>query len=440
VLFFPFFLGLGAARFAENLDLWFGFIVLAAGIGIIVSGLLLKQRMYIVTLVGAAVLGFIAFILPLSEVNRLIVFGVGLVPLIRITTFQVEKWYFHHAAIIWAGIMVHFAAYIIFSHNQILEPYAGSLVVTGVLSVFALVFLSNRANLQGESEQKSGSIKIPIEIRRLNRRFIVVFMSILIGIFIIPGLAHWTRSLVLSIIQSILMWIEDLLAFGTTTEQPPANQEEMTLPEVEGTAADGGLWDMIKELLIIAVMVLSLMVLAVFALILLYKLGRILVRGFKKLMLMLSSNRDLQYKQQSVAYVDEEVSLLDNSWKSGLRDKWLSRLRIEKEPKWSELQSNQARIRYLYKHLVARAIKSGFTWKQHMTPSETFNSLSAFTHSMTKEDLEAWQQSYNKSRYSPSEPSAEEVNDMLRSQKNPLQPTKASSANYQPRSKNKGGG
>lgn len=270
----------------------------------------------------------------------------------------------------WIGIGIYFLAGAAFPRFPDLSPFLPVITGTGVVSLAAALFLTNRLSLKYNSlDQNPKSNTLPKGVRRYNGLWVAAIIAA--ALLLALGAGRWAGNALLGLLRMIVQWLlrpsdeppKDLEP--PSSESPPA---EMELPEGSGPPA----W--LSQILDIAYNVIAgAMLLAVIALIGygIYKYaGPALSRWLHRLLGFLL-RRDNESVQQE--YQDEEVRLTVRGKTGGPRGTWLGKwaARIFKQGEaWEKLQDNRERVRFLYRRQLQQDEALGMKQRPYLTPRE----------------------------------------------------------------------
>ena len=210
-------------------------------------------------------------------------------------------------------------------------------------------------------------------VRRNNR--ILVFVTVLAGILIAgyntlkDALLTFLKSAVLSVMALIDRLFSMLYSPSPAGETPQGGMPPQ-LPAVEARPPSP-FWEKVTEIMAYAV----LLILSAFAL---FFLAKQLVKLWRRLAAWLKKLMEDGWAGEHAGYSDEKESLIDwqiikQSYVDGIRE-WLDKVR-RSEPRWNKLTDNSQRVRYLYRHLILRAMESGYFFRPWRTPNETMDDL-----------------------------------------------------------------
>jgi hypothetical protein len=275
---------------------------------------------------------------------------------------------------LYISLFIYFVSYYLYGKIIAVQQYQGYILTAGLIAVpFFLIAINSQNLLQASGEDLRESSSMPV-VRRNNR--ILVFVTVLAGILIAgyntlkDALLTFLKSAVLSVMALIDRLFSMLYSPSPAGETPQGGMPPQ-LPAVEARP-HSPFWEKVTEIMAYAV----LLILSAFALFFLakqlVKLWRRLAAWLKKLM------EDGRWAGEHAGYSDEKESLIDwqiikQSYVDGIRE-WLDKVR-RSEPRWNKLTDNSQRVRYLYRHLILRAMESGYFFRPWRTPNETMDDL-----------------------------------------------------------------
>lgn len=312
----------------------------------------------------------------------------------------------------YSALFVYFIAFFLYGKIIVLKEFQSYILYAGLVMVPSTFLLINSEVLmQASRVELKESSSMPI-VKRNNR--IITILLIIVG-FVIA--AYGTlKEIVVNAVSAFVLFliriIESLMnLLNTSTEgQPtPGGQGMPMLPPAEA-AEPSPFWEMVST-------VLGYLALIIAGIGFIFLLGKVLIKLFKFLAelvkrLMSQSN----WTGDTYGYVDEKESLIDwqaikNAYTDNLKE-WLERI-FDNEPRWSQLTDNSQRVRYLYRHLVLRAIGSGYSFKTSRTPEETLRDLA--DHGRLEREVQpVLEDLYGRARYGDGQIGTEEVLELKR--------------------------
>ncbi|HHY82195.1 MAG TPA: hypothetical protein GX505_05880 [Clostridiales bacterium] len=297
----------------------------------------------------------------------------------------------------YVSLLMYFFIYPLYGRLIAVQEYQRLILAAGLIAVPSIFFMINSEMLVLASrEELEHSSSMPV-VRRNNR--VLVILTILIGLIIagyneLKNAALRFLASAAAFIGYIINKILQFLYSPSEGGEAPQGGQMPELPPGEARPTSP-FWDMVIEIL--AYIILA--VLAVFIIIFLArqlaKLWHRMVELLKKLM------EEGRWTSEAYGYSDEKESLVDwqairNNYIDSFKN-WLERIR-KSEPKWSQLTDNRQRVRYLYRHLLIKAISAGYSLIPWRTPSETIRNLTE-QGMLSKEASPILEDLYGRARY-----------------------------------------
>ncbi|MFC5648490.1 DUF4129 domain-containing protein [Paenibacillus solisilvae] len=290
------------------------------------------------------------------------------------------------------------------------SSYPYSFTVIGVIVLVLTLFQLNRGNVNQES--LSGSQKPMVEptVRKHNRFYVTVILSITVMMVF----TYQLQAALGSLFKTFRAWLAELLKGVDKGTPPPQTQPNETPPDLPLPREAAKTLPHWVDLLLYGLCGIIIAVLLWFVLRKLRYLPDWLRRLREKFAALFVRDKLSSAK----GYVDEEKSIRKPGFLSGI---WRS---SSKEPRirWKDLQDNESRIRYLYRQWVGHRVKSGYAFKPHLTPNETGVELSLQPQkqvSKTSQDQSLGDElirSYNRVRYGGKTVSDEQLRLLLEQQ------------------------
>jgi hypothetical protein len=209
--------------------------------------------------------------------------------------------------------------------------------------------------------------------------------------------------------EAILGVFLSLFAGGMEPEKPPLSDQppfEAQMPPMAGDEKPFWLWELLEKIVMLAAAAAAVVV----SLLLIRQLYRRLPGWIRGLLYWLARYRK-SAEEEDLGYVDEVTSTKDNRTLEPGGGPWRRLSQLFKRPEsvgWDDLKNGQERIRYLYMLALRRAVRDGWAWKSHWTPSETASQAAAMPAAarLLKPEL---CEAYERARYGEIEPDGELV-------------------------------
>jgi hypothetical protein len=312
----------------------------------------------------------------------------------------------------YTALFVYFLAFYLYGKIVVLKEFQSYILYAGLIMVPSTFLLINSEVLmQASRAELKESSSMPI-VKRNNR--ILTILLIIVG-FVIAGY-NTLKEIVVNAVQAVILFllrlIESIMNLLNTPlkGQPTPGEPGMPMLPPAEAAEISPFWEMVST-------VLGYLALIIAGIGFIFLLGKVLVKLFKFIVelvkrLMAQSN----WTGEIYGYSDEKESLIDwqaikNSYAEGFKE-WLERI-FNNEPRWGQLTDNSQRVRYLYRHLVLRAIGTGYSFKASRTPDETIKDLA--DHDRLEKELQPLMEDlYGRARYGDGEIGTEEVLELKR--------------------------
>lgn len=266
----------------------------------------------------------------------------------------------------WFGLLLYFAAAILYSQVELFAPAVPLLTWSGAASLAIALFVANGVFLTAASySNRRGAV--PGALRRHNRLLLGGVLALIALLTALFGNAFG------KLLYAILRGLLSLLPRGEEGEEAPEepagpNLERPPLPPPE----PGGERAMILDFIAYALGTLIMLGLLFLAARWLYRNGGERFRSLVERILSFL-RRQRAPDAEEAGYTDEETGVF--SWDTvgrRFRDTWLGRLFARgRETKWEDLRTNRERIRWLYRRWLTGAAESGYEVRRALTPRET---------------------------------------------------------------------
>lgn len=369
--FFPVFLTIGVFLIPHGIWIWIASLAFLYLVGLILGSYLLKKPRYTHFISELLITSLLAWLIGDNRYLIILILIFGCVILDRGIRFSRMSWIeMFPAPLLWMGLTVYLIGGTVYSLVPIFKSYFSYLAWAGLVYTIITLFIINSEQLKAASLPDKNKTPTVSSIIQKNNRILVLLTIALVGVVsYFNRLREWvTRAFkgLLRTIIDIILYIADLIYEPITgVEQSPGQNSMDMLPQE------------IKEPhWIVRVLEILFMVIAgiIFIILLLYGI-RILYKLLKELYnhIMNILRGKLSFEEES-GYIDEKESLMNladigKDYMNRFQD-WIKKI-MERQPKWEELVDNHERIRFLYRNLILKCIKEGYTYKKYLTPKET---------------------------------------------------------------------
>ncbi|OPH50697.1 hypothetical protein BC351_35905 [Paenibacillus ferrarius] len=318
---------------------------------------------------------------------------------------------FSMTIVVIAGVF-YFIGVPVMSRLELFMPFMKSLNLLGFCSLVIFFIAINRIHLLNATlanTQQTAASSLSGTVKRSSRIWLITF------IFLIVIVAYFQsiQQAISTFFRSALVWLLQLSQSDSPPDVPepsPSIQPPQLPPPA---AADEPSWLSIflhyAQIIIGYVLVIALVLFVLY--LLLSKVAPALMALLRRLM-----NRSMSSYQSgdSEGFTDEKEALL--AWKELPRLWWqqaMQRRVKEKAPaKWSQLPSNRAKIRFLYRLVMGQAALNGYTYNNALTPNETEQDLRRIDQ-LPDQTVHAVTSAYNEVRYGNTELSDQELEQVL---------------------------
>ena len=397
--FFPVLFTIGILLIPQEVWIWVASLLLLYLIGLILGRFLLKKARY--AQIGAGLLiSLLAAWLASDNIFAMgLIFAFGLMVLDRGIRLRGRKWSHNFPVMaLWIGLLVYLVGGSIYSLAPALKVYFPYIAWPGLVYMLVTLFVINSQQLLSAS--------LPVEDRpplissailKNNRALVLITMAVIMGISFFHKLREGVIWLVKGMLRSIVAFMVFLTNFFYQPldggEQAPGQGGMELLPQ---GPTKGPSWIfIILEVLAVIASVIFLIILLWYGLKTIYKLLKKLYRYLRDIL------KEKMVFQEGVGFIDEKESLMDiaDIGKAYIDrfQKWVGGL-LERGPKWKELENNQHRIRFLYRNLLLKSMKAGYTYKDYLTPKETGRDIMKWSRDKAGE-IDDLTENYEKVRY-----------------------------------------
>jgi hypothetical protein len=266
----------------------------------------------------------------------------------------------------WGGLILYFIAALLYPH---MDRFAGNvawLTIAGIVCLAFALFASNKQFLRDAALANERPETVPPTLRRHNGMYIAVILIAVVAATAAFGNA--AGKLLFMIVKTILQW----LLMSGPKEEPTADRPLPPTDQAPGPGSeDRGLIALIIDIIGYIIGGLLMAALIAGAVYWLYKhaggMLRVWVRRVKAWLTRSTEG------EEGAGYTDEESIVF--SWEAAsrrMRNGWIGRIAGRRQrDRWEDQQSNQERIRYLYRHWLRAAIERGYEPSESLTPKET---------------------------------------------------------------------
>ncbi|CAH1203464.1 hypothetical protein PAECIP111893_01974 [Paenibacillus plantiphilus] len=265
------------------------------------------------------------------------------------------------------GLFTYFAVSLLFGHKPLFQPYFLPLLVFGLVSIVLTLYTTNKSYVNAESLTGEMAPKVEKVVKRQNRMFVLIVIAVAVLIVFTYQL-QWIFT---ELWQVIAAWLN-------SWEFEKYESGEALVPDIpvsppsEETVSSARDYDIFNYIMYFIFMLIRVLIIGGILVFIIYirhlpNLIRYLLKLWKQL---------IQREQVTVeeGYVDEieDIQKPKRIWA------FLSGRNKEHRLKWTNLQDNESRIRFLYRQWLAIGAKRGFIFKPHFTPQE--NGAELITH------------------------------------------------------------
>ncbi|WP_010278387.1 DUF4129 domain-containing protein [Paenibacillus senegalensis] len=305
------------------------------------------------------------------------------------------------------GPGLYFLTAIFYSRLEELNPYATFMFWLGLLSLLICLFFSNRVHLQWTSITQNRNQNQEGQ-QKLNKGLLLHNRILLLGLLLIIVIASLLRQIqqgLAWLYSQLVEWVNRLLASDPVEPLPETEPGAPSSPDFGymEPAEPHPFFVWLEK----AVQAVFYVIMIAVILILLFWLGKRLIRLAGWLSNWLNSRMDRKGEDSPyTGYVDEE-EVLDGGWKpfagatAERMRSWMDKLR-NREAAWEALSSNRERARYLFRHYI-RSRPSRQAVRESATPREAAVALSG-QYPENQEAIKKLAESYEQARYGDKEP------------------------------------
>ncbi|GGE40251.1 hypothetical protein GCM10011391_18780 [Pullulanibacillus camelliae] len=310
--------------------------------------------------------------------------------------------------ILWGSLPIYFVGYFLFGAFNALMPYQSLLTWLGIMTLVIVLFVNNHRQLMAAALSNQKRPFLSRAVLWQNRGYIVILLLIILLVInyrLFPYLFSKLASLFSYIIQVVLAIFphrsKSTINQPSTAQVPPFLKIEARHPSIGGEVLEKIMMGLAYVFLCAAVL---------FLIFIIYKkLKPAITRYFQKLLLYMNQLfQQLEDQSQALGY-QEEREMLFQDWRHETKEKLKRGLsQWQRTQRWEDLQTNQERIRFLFRQLLFKEMKQGYIYQSHHTPRETLDKIKKQYPGQSIE-LESLEKLYEKARYSPHSISNQEV-------------------------------
>ncbi|MFY9177634.1 MAG: DUF4129 domain-containing protein [Caldicoprobacterales bacterium] len=408
VAFFPVIFTIGILIIPQDIWVWISSLVILYLIGLILGIFLLKKPRYthfvselLITLLLAWFIGHNIFL-------KVLIIVFGFIILDRGIRFSGMSWVqMFPGTAMWIGLIVYLVGGAIYSFVPVFKPYFIYITWSGLAYMIMALFTINSEQLKTASlPDREKTPVISSIILKNNRVLVILNLALVTLVSYFDRLREGTARLVKGLINLIvrfLNYLAELMYQDMANQGQSIDREPMEMLRQKAEEAHWIFKILEKVAMILAAIIL--IALLVLWFVALYKLGRKLYNYLKNLL------KDRLSFQEETGYIDEKESLM--GFTEIGRDymdrfqKWIKGL-MEREPRWEDLNSNYERIRFLYRNLILRSMKAGYTYRAYLTPRETGEDIQNWIREKD-EKIDDLTSIYDKMRYGQEDVGSEQV-------------------------------
>jgi hypothetical protein len=279
------------------------------------------------------------------------------------------------------------------------------LIGFGIAALLLALFALNRSYVNDESMSEDGTPAVERTVRIQNR----VMVAVTAAVTVLIVLSYQLQALLGSLWSQIREWLIKLFSSSPSQERPPASQPPP--PQTPQLPKDGG--SHLPQWVDLLLQGFAILIVLAVVWLLLRKLNR-LPQWLRQLSAKIARMFDRENEQKTNGYVDEVESLR----KPSFIDRFRRDTRIGGHARWKELRDNESRLRFLYRRRIGQSVKSGYSFKPHLTPAETGSEL----RSLGAGDplSENFIERYNEVRYGGRKLSDDELQQLMNDQERRL--------------------
>lgn len=264
-----------------------------------------------------------------------------------------------------AGAILYFAAqpFKLLLLDKLVD-YNAWLIGCGIASMIIYLFIINERLLNKETAESVKSSTIVL-FKRQNRMLIILITAVIAFIAMFRQLQRAVEDGIKGLLAKIVQWLGRSNPEEVPPDEPPMEPGPMFPPFEK---KDPALW---MEILDLIFRIAAYSISFVIVLLAIYFIGKKLYEWIRKFVAKLLE-RGSASQSDDGQYVDEIENLMTlNKFRMGLKGKFRSMLKRNKEIQWGDLATNEERVRFIYTSVVADEMKQGYEAREYLTPRET---------------------------------------------------------------------
>lgn len=386
-------------KYDMSIGLFFLFIYLLYIAGAVLRGIFNIKKRLVELLIGLGIIFLITYTHGLTQFKSIIFSILGIVSYFRGIFSMESEWediFPRHMW--WISLIGYMLAGVFYSRINYMKEYMSYILVFGFIQVIVSLFMLNFRQLSDATLIKDKKPKIPSSIKMQNAALLILTFLIIAIITSFNTIKETAKTGIKSLFTWIIAMLDKLSSLLLSEDMAEELPREIQEFPMEGTPNPRH--PIVEKILYI----LGIVITIIGIIVLLYGL----YKGIKKLMGIISKwikgffiERELY--EENYGYIDEKESLIDME---KIKEKYMEKIKsfidniMDREPKWEDLETNADKIRYIYRGIVFKYIKSGYRYKAYMTPNEIGEDIEKWCRDEEK-DISVKQiiSLYNKARY-----------------------------------------
>ncbi|GGM19848.1 hypothetical protein GCM10011351_02140 [Paraliobacillus quinghaiensis] len=293
------------------------------------------------------------------------------------------------------GVSFYFIGYFLFKYIESLAEYNTFITASGLIFLVILLFVSNADHLQQATLAKKPKNAVNKVIQKQNRLYVVVTLG---AIFLLTQFGT-IKSLLSFVISALLKLISDGSPIEEPLEQGPEEKPINSVQEI----IEPSIYVEILEMVATVIAFIFLIIGIGFFLYKISKHFRYIMQQIFQIIhkLITFFGKKSPVADSSETYNDEKETLFDlSNWRKKVlnQTKTLVKRTFSREKRWEELSAVD-QIRLLYRKLIIKARRNGYTFKKSETAHECLSRID-LQQAISKEKQEHLDKLYNQARYS----------------------------------------